>query len=255
MLKRRLPAFSLLEIALVLSILGIISAYAIPVLLQTRAAARWRETDAKIEAVMHALASYAQVERRLPNPADPAATGVGVGDEQIGRATGILPYRTLGLQASDVKDGFHHWISYSVSQSLTEEPNSASAPIQSAQRNPITGRALHVVDTQDIGNPFCHVRPGSLRLDVHNAQGQSMLSISQQRDFIALVLVSHGPSGAGAFDDAGQRKPAVGDKLRNLGSSPFIDRPVTKEYDDRVRWVSRNNLMAMYAKQPCKPLS
>lgn len=255
MLKRRFPAFSLLEIALVLSILGVISAYAIPVLLQTRAAARWRETDAKIEAVMHALASYAQLEQRLPNPADPAAAAVGAGDEQIGRATGIIPYRTLGLQASDVKDGFHHWISYSVSQSLTEEPNRTSASVQSALKNPITGLPLHAVDTQDNGNSFCHVRPGSLRLDVHNAQGKSMISISQQRDFIALVLVSHGPSGAGAFDDAGQRKPATGDKLRNFGSTPFIDRPIIKEYDDRVRWVSRNNLMAMYAKQACKPLS
>lgn len=254
MLKQRLSAFSLLEVALVLSILGVISAYAIPVLLQTRAAARWRETDAKIESVMYALASYAQVQQRLPNPADPAAIGDSAGDEQRGRTTGILPYRTLGLQASDAKDGFHHWLSYSVSQSLTDEPQSTS--IQSVPRNPITGLPLHVVDIQsNNSNPFCHVRPGSARLDVHNTQGQSVFEMSKQSDFIAFVLVSHGVSGAGAFDDSGQRKPAVGDKLKNLGSTPFIDRPATKEYDDRVRWVSRNNLMAMYAKQPCKPLS
>ena len=90
---------------------------------------------------------------------------------------------------------------------------------------------------------------------MHNTQGQSVFEMSRQNDFIAFVLVSHGVAGAGAFDDSGQRKPAVGDKLKNLGSTPFIDRPVIKEYDDRVRWVSRNNLMAMYAKQPCKPLS
>jgi type II secretory pathway pseudopilin PulG len=253
MLKRRIPAFSLIEIALVLSILGVISAYAIPVLLQTRAAARWRETDAKIESAMYALASYVQLEQRLPNPADPAATGDGAGDEQPGRTTGILPHRTLGLQASDVKDGFHHWISYSVSQSLTDDIKSMSA--QKKPTVPVAGRRPIVVDTDEDSSPICHVRPGSVRLDVHNIQGQSLFEMSKQNDFIACVLVSHGPSGAGAFDDAGQRKPAIGDKLKNLGSTPFIDRSITKEYDDRVRWISRNNLMAMYAKQPCKPLS
>ena len=253
MLKQRLPAFSLIEIALVLSILGVISAYAIPVLLQTRAAARWRETDAKIESVMYALAAYAQTEQRLPNPADPAATGDSAGDEQPGRTTGILPYRTLGLQASDVKDGFHHWISYSVSPDLTSDIK--SMPVQNTARNTVAGHRPFVVDTHDSGNPICHVRPRLVQLDVRNTEGLSMFEISKQNDFIAFVLVSHGTSGAGAFDDAGQRKPATGDKLKNLGSLAFIDRPITKEYDDRVRWISRNNLMAMYAKQPCKPIS
>ncbi len=253
MLKRRIPAFSLLEIALVLSILGVISAYAIPVLLQTRATARWRETDAKIESVIYALAAYAQTEQRLPNPTDPAATGDGAGDEQSGRTTGVLPYRTLGLQASDVKDGFHHWISYSITPDLTADIK--SMPVQSTARNPAASHRPFAIETQDSGNPICHVRPRLGQLDVRNTEGRSMLEISRQNDFIAFVLISHGPSGAGAFDDAGQRKPATGDKLKNLGSSPFIDRPITKEYDDRVRWISRNNLMAMYAKQPCKPFS
>lgn len=244
-------AFSLIEMALVLSILGIISAYAIPVLLQMRTTARWRETDAKIESIVYALASYAQVEQRLPYPADPLAAGENAGNEQPGRVTGILPYRTLGIQTSDAKDGFHHWISYSASQDLTADLKRFSSQMKTSGAS---GARYSSVDMNDNGNPICQVPCRSWRLDVQNAQGQSMFESSRHNDFIAFVLVSHGPSGAGSFDDAGQRRSATGDKLRNLGTTPFIDRSITKEYDDRVRWISRNNLMAMYAKQPCKPI-
>lgn len=251
MLKRQMRAFSLIETALVLSILGIVSAYAIPALLQVRTAARWRETDAKIESAIYALASYAQVEQRLPYPADPAAVEENAGNEQSGRITGILPYRTLGIQGTDAKDGFHHWISYSVSQDLTADLKHFARQKKTSGGG---GARYSPMDINDNGNAICHVPCRSWRLDVHNVQGQSMFELSRHNDFIAFVLVSHGPTGAGSFDDAGQRRSATGDKLRNLGMTPFIDRSVTKDYDDRVRWMSRNNLMAMYAKQPCKPI-
>ncbi len=248
MLKRRLAAFSLLEMALVLSIMGVISAYAIQALLQARAATGWRETDTKLESAIYALAGFVQVHQRLPSPADPASKD-NPGGEDRSRTIGILPYRTLGIQESDAQDGFRHWISYSASQDLT-------ADAQNAPRKPVTAhRGLPGSNSQDSSNPICHVRPHSSRLDVRNAQGQSMLATGFFDDLIAFVLVSHGPSGAGSFDDAGQRRPATGDKLQNLGVTPFLDRAITQEYDDRVRWVSRNNLMAMYAKQPCKPLT
>ncbi|MES2253324.1 MAG: type II secretion system protein [Pseudomonadota bacterium] len=249
-MKRRIPAFSLLEMALVLSIIGIISAYAIPAWLHARATARRVETDAKLESVIYALAGYVQMHKRLPNPADPIATGEEAGLERSDLTTGILPYRTLAVQESDVKDGFRHWISYSASHILTAKPGTSRPTGVGAGAG--VSRALPSA-TCDECNPICRIRPYGARLDVCDAQGQSLLSQVHIEDFIAFVLVSHGPSGAGSFDDLGQRKQAIGDKLKNFGATSFIDRPITKEYDDRVRWVSRNNLMAMYAKQPCKP--
>lgn len=248
MLKRRISAFSLLEMALVLSILGVISAYAIPALLKARVTARWRETDDKLESVTYALAGYAQTQQRLPSPANPTAVGTDAGIEQKDLLTGIIPYRTLGIQESDAKDGFRHWISYTVSQDLIAEPQSEPMEISDSSSSSAT-------NTQNQGNSICYIRPHFIKIDVQNAQDQSMLATGHFDDFIAFVLVAHGSSGAGAFDDAGQRRPAIGDKLKNLNGTTFIDRPITKEYDDRVRWVSRNNLMAMYAKQPCKPIN
>ena len=261
-LKRRVSAFSLLEMALVLSIIGIVSAYAIPALIHMRTAARMRETDAKLEAAIYALAGFVQREEHLPPPAPPTAIGENAGHAQKGLTTGILPYRTLGIQESDAKDGFRHWISYSVSPELTIS-RSQNADYQTTQKKaaPTTGPYPKNMNQMNMGNMspvsedrayFCWIRPTPAQLQVRNVHGQSVFDLYKQ-DLIAFVLVSHGPSGAGAFDDTGQRRASTGDKLKNLGNTPFIDQPNTKEYDDRVRWVSRNNLMAMYLKQPCKP--
>lgn len=232
--------------ALVLSIIGIISAYAIPVLLQTRVVARWKETDAKIEALSYALAGYVQLNKRLPYPANPAASGVQEGIQVDRLITGIIPYRTLGLQESDAKDGFHHWISYSAAPALTSD-----IPDQYPNRRAVSASSLQGADNQ-----FCLRPPLSAQLSVKNQQGISMFdsrqSIESSVDMIAFVLVSHGPSGGGAFCESGQRRTAVGDKQANTNGINFIDRPICKEFDDRIRWVSRNNLMTMYAKQPCK---
>lgn len=233
--------------ALVLSIIGIISAYAIPVFLQARSVARWKETDAKIEALTYALAGYVQLNKQLPYPANPVANGAHAAGGQVkGLITGIIPYRTLGLQESDAKDGFHHWISYSAASTLT---NDISEQYPSR-------RSLPSSSLQDMENQFCKRPLPPTQLGVKNQYGVSMFdagqSIESLVDMIAFVLVSHGPSGGGSFDESGQRRPAIGDKQFNTNGLNFIDRSLSKEYDDKVRWVSRNNLMAMYIKQPCK---
>jgi prepilin-type N-terminal cleavage/methylation domain-containing protein len=242
--RRTVRAFSLLEMALVLSIIGIISAYAIPVLLQTRIAARWKETDAKLEALTYALAGYAQLHKRLPCAANPAADSINAGIEREGSMVGVIPYRTLGIQESDAKDGFHHWISYSAAPDLTNKQSS---------QNPNMRRIAPTPFLQDEGNRFCTITPTLAQLSMKNEQGIPMLEVGQQVDMIAFVLVSHGPSGGGSFDEKGQRRPTVdATKHANTNGITFIERPISKECDDRIRWVSRNNLMAIYAKQPCK---
>lgn len=240
-IKRTVKAFSLLEMALVLSIMGIISAYAIPALLHARSAARWKETDAKLEAITYALAGYAQLNKRLPYPANPEANTSNMGMESPEHTVGLIPYRTLGIQQSDAKDGFQHWISYSVEAGLTstqrQDPNSRKANVKASVPND--------------NHPLCLSSPAHEPLSVRNEHGESMLDV-RLNDLIAFVLVTHGPSGAGSFNDKGKRCDATGDKLANTNGITFVDRPISKDFDDRIRWVSRNNLMAVYLKQPCK---
>ncbi len=245
MINRKLSAFSLIEMALVLSIIGILSAYAIPALLNARIKARYSETEAKLDVIIQALAGYASVNKHLPFAADPSQTEELAGIAQPNRSTGIIPYKTLGIQEFEAKDGFRHWISYSVSPVLATEPDRHSPP-----NLPQKNQQINLQNSPD-ENSLCHVRPNNLRLEVKYKNGQNVLA-STYLDFIAFVLVSHGPSGAGAFDKTGKRHPAIGDKLQNYGDKVFIDQYLTKDYDDCVRWVTRNNFMAVYLKQPCK---
>ncbi len=228
----RLRAFSLLEIAFVLIIMGMVSLYTIPTFIHTRTVAKIRETDEKLEALTYALAGYVLIHQHLPSPANPAAPDADSGSDDL--MTGIIPYRKLGIQAKDAKDGYKNWISYSVSPGLRQPA-----------RPPTLMSAMG-------SDGFCQIPASIMALSVHNEKGQSLLRHTND-DMIAFVLISHGKHGDGAFDHKGQRRPVHSPlKEKNSdGNAVFIDAPLTQEFDDRVRWVTRNNLMAIYAKRPC----
>ena len=94
--------------------------------------------------------------------------------------------------------------------------------------------------------------PSGGDLIVRDAEGQPHLATSG-RDLMAFVLISHGISGGGAFTESGVQIPAMdADKIMNSGEgSEFIDKQTTKTFDDTLRWVTRDNLLALYAKSPC----
>lgn len=227
----QLGAFSLLEISFVLIIMGMISIYTIPAFMHMRVAAKIRETEEKLDALTFALASYALIHQCLPAPANPAAPYND--NSNTGLVTGIVPFRKLGIQEKEAKDGFKNWISYSVSPALEQQ-----RPMP-----PMPGMT---------GNTFCQIPATTDDLIIHDVNGKSMLK-RPSNDLIAFVLISHGPRGEGAFDNKGQRQPTHHpSKDRNRDETHiFIDAPVTKDVDDRVRWVTRDNLMAIYAKRPC----
>jgi prepilin-type N-terminal cleavage/methylation domain-containing protein len=227
---KMLSAFSLLEMAIVISIMGVLLATALPSLMSMRMAHKQQLTETKCDHACYALASFALRAQRLPFPADPTALAEQRGIENPALSTGILPYRTLGLSIHDSFDGFSHPMSYTPSPSLTRQQASSQS---FCQRQITAGTSFNITNEQNV----------------------SVLNMSLLKDFVAFVLVSHGPSGAGAFDQNGQRRPAHHpDKIHNSdGNYHFIDRPITADYDDRVRWVTRNNLMALYGKHPCNP--
>jgi hypothetical protein len=109
---------------------------------------------ARMNKVVHAMASYLQKNRRLPCPADPSdplnpgvspsggepfgaergsgASGTATASSTACNATpdqgdGIVPFKTIGLSRDDVQDGWGHWITYHVDQSSLAAMNEASA--------------------------------------------------------------------------------------------------------------------------------
>jgi type II secretory pathway pseudopilin PulG len=231
-----LPAFSLLEMSLVLCIMGIVVSFAVPSYLTMQKAARQKATEAKIEALCYALAGYALSEDHLP----PAATvnGAAVANKLVG----VVPYKTLGLQMSDAKDGYGHWLTYAVSEAATT--------IKTKQR-------LRDMSTEQPPRSFCKAPVSRAKtLTIKDLNG-AVLAGASDTDYVAFVVVSHGPSGAGAFNVNGQRLPAQA-PLKALNADDtltFVEAPLSPTHDDRIRWVTRNNLMAIFAKAPCEPVA
>lgn len=237
----RVSAFSLLELAITLSIIGVISSFVFPALTTFYKHQKNLRTENHLNQIIQALASYVLSCKHLPSPANPSDPLDGSSDE--GRAIGVVPYRALGLPMAIAKDGYDHWITYAVVNELTSANISC---VMMPQGN--------IPESQ----VFCEIKDPIFPLEVLDSQGMSVLSSQTREDFIAFVLVSHGPKGEGAFDDLGRRRPNSS-RDKNINASDnltFIDRPLShsKEnfFDDKVRWVTRNNVMGVYGQKPCQ---
>ncbi len=243
--KTTLPGFTLIEIAIVICIMGILSGLGLPLFNQYIKQKRTQGTEDHLEKVIHSLSTFVLTHKRLPCPADPTATSNEKGIEQEAclynkTFRGIIPYRSLGIPEKIAKDGYHNWITYAVSLDLTS----------------LELKYLNQPDsTVPLTAVFCEVKKGENELIVKNADNISV--IDSASDMIAFVLISHGQSGQGSFDENGKtRSTSSSDKITNATSTQtFIDKPLnlSKEnlFDDVVKWVTRDNLMAFYGNKPC----
>jgi prepilin-type N-terminal cleavage/methylation domain-containing protein len=245
---RKLSGFSLIEVAMVLCIIGILSGIGIPALNNFLKYQKTRKTEDHLEQIFHSLASYVLTNKRLPCPAKPGepAPENGISESNClfsETFIGLVPYRTLGIPEKIAKDSYHNWITYAVNPSLT---NSAIKSLNASH------------DSDSPNTVFCEVEKSHIDLKVTNAEKQPVLDPEASNDLIAVVLISHGANGGGSFNLNGERKEATSpDKAINANASPdFIDRgfSLAKEdfFDDTVKWITRDNLMALYGKQPCK---
>lgn len=122
----RARGFSLVEMALVLLIVGLLAAVFLPATNTFLENNRRKETRAKLEALEQAMVRFVVVNRRLPCPAD-GAQGTGnltSGVEQRNNAvppatctsmtSGVVPWRSLGLSADAATDAWGGLITYRV---------------------------------------------------------------------------------------------------------------------------------------------
>ncbi|MBI2707021.1 MAG: type II secretion system protein [Proteobacteria bacterium] len=221
--------FSLLELALVLVILGIIGGMGLPLLkarISHTAIVKTRENQ---EHVLQAIAAFVEKNRRFPCPASPQNVGENYGVEPRERrcsgskAEGIVPFRTLGISENFAKDGFKRWMTYVVDSNLADKEHENNIHAVSGGRVIVYNEQEHpVIVNQTLKNP----------------------------NFIALVLISHGESGEGAFVGNGQSTKMISEeasphKRENYdGNFIFMDSPQT---DDMIRWESRDHFLKQYA--------
>ncbi len=224
---RHLSAFSLIEIAIVLIILGLILGLTIPMVLSSQKVSQRKITQIHQEQIIQSLASYVLQYSKFPGAASQADGKISP-CHQGDVCFGYVPYKELGLSESVAKDGFGRWFSYAVHSALTR-----------------TG-----VATDPTTEKLCRITKRAIR--VRSTHNQDDLSTSTT-DPIAIVLISHGENGGGALLDSGDRLPACGyESINSQNSSDFYEGQ-SPENAHHVFWITRNNFMAIYAKTPCMP--
>ncbi len=179
---QHMRGFTLIELAVVITIVGLLSIAAIGFAIPTIKTARTLETQNKITQIQTALRSYAMTNYRLPCPANPDRTpagnaapndppwgferGSGIdgnvlpngGCGNLPNNVGVVPFGTLGLSEEDVKDGWGNMISYHVSNAFTQNPSNASLEVFASCR---TADWMYE-DTDDITRPAA-LSPGAVR--------------------------------------------------------------------------------------------
>lgn len=222
----REAGFSLLELAIVLVILGIIGGLSLPLLTAQMNRAAYVKTRSHQDYVLSAIASFVEKNKRFPCPAEPLAIGDSYGVMQVQcrgqKAQGIVPFKTLGISEVYARDGFKRLMTYVVDQDLAKKDTNLK--IESG---------------------------GSIT--VKGETGEFVLATPQKEDknpnYIALVLISHGESGGGAFMGNGQATrfpcdPSSPQKRQNFnGGFTFIE---SSQTNDILRWESRDQFLKHY---------
>jgi prepilin-type N-terminal cleavage/methylation domain-containing protein len=214
-MRARLAGFSLLEMAVVLVIVGLLLGGLLTSMSAMQARRHEETTRHQLDDIREALIVFAVVNRRLPCPADPATpdTVAGAGLERTptaagctGGILGVLPWATLGLPQTDA---WGRRFTYRVSATFAR-----------------TAPAITLASTGDA--------------TVENA---SLVATATQ---VPVVYVSHGADAAGSRNSAGAQAPAGTNPLQQEnadGDAVFVADTPTNGYDDLVGWVPATLLL------------
>ncbi|GJI97122.1 prepilin-type N-terminal cleavage/methylation domain-containing protein [Duganella caerulea] len=223
MKKHRQSGFTLVEIAIVLVIVGLMIGGLLTPLSMQLEQRKITETQKTMEDAREALTGFALRNGYLPCPAISASNGLEArdGNRCAGdRRSGYLPWATLGLGKLD---GWNHLFRYSVTPAFS-----------------------------DSGALFTLRTPRDITVATRDATGQ-LVAATGVND-IPAVIVSHGKNGYGASNELGgliaNTATNNSDERINAGSdTQFVSRYATDTatapggpFDDIVVWLSPNIL-------------
>ena len=268
MQTRRSPAaatagFSLVEIAVVITIIGIVLSALLPALVAQQVNSRLNATRAKEEAIKAALVGFIARNNRLPCPADGTLTAgsayygvealaatnvtakeyctvlqdgataanvsiIAQGSANVA-ARGIVPWVTLGLPDDGGLDGYGRRFSYVVQLDAVKLTSSTIASLAS----------------------FDPARPGQLKVYASVAPPTPVqLNINVAT---VAVVISHGNDAYGAYlPDTGLTfglppAAAVDETANTTAGTTFVQRDFstagTNPFDDVVMWMSPGDLL------------
>lgn len=209
---------TLVEMALVLALIGLLAAFFLPMGTKMREAKQIEQTRAKLQAIEAALTRYVMLNNRLPCPANGTLdeSAANAGQEQAtssGNCTaansGVVPWRALGLTANDAVDAWNTRVTYRVYDnslaSLTLHTGSdcggSTYPLLNAKNADQWGNFLKSCPTTLPKIGF------SIDGDVSTGTCTSLIAQpsdgSVPRTGVAYVLISHGTNKCGGYTRSG----------------------------------------------------
>lgn len=276
--RKRLAGFSLVELAIVLLISGILMSAGLSLLTVKRSAAQLDTTQKHQDAIKQALINYLGKYRRLPCPGD--STG---GEIRSASATlppcssysGIVPYQTLGLDRTAALDGWENFITYVVSQAGNSSLPNATPPYTTAWVKTFSTSDSNIYTTKTTAPyplpngcsypTYCpsnnlafwpSTSTGGIKVVPTTYQSPPPIADPANASGAAVVLISYGKNGYGAYNIKGVQNSTSGvgaDEQQNIYPvSNVVPTTVKRDatdsttgggaFDDVVMILSANDL-------------
>jgi prepilin-type N-terminal cleavage/methylation domain-containing protein len=236
--------FSLLEMAIVLTIVGLLLAGLLPFLTGQIEQQHRSETRKQLDDIQQALFGFALSNGRLPCPADGTIATVaglvnGAGLEKVGCTAGanggVLPWVTLGVNETDAWGRrFTYRVTPDFADAVSTTTYAGCIPIPAPTQS-----------------SFALCSSGNLTIGL-------TAGATNVANNIPAIIISHGTDGLGAYMPSGQQiqpiPPANTDQGDNTDNdNNFVSHDFTASFDDLVVWLSPNilfNRMVMAGKLP-----
>ena len=252
LIKKSLAGFSLVEMAIVLAIVGLLLGGLIPTLSAQMESQRINETRKQLDEIQQALIGYAIINGRLPCPAKATlATGLASAGEEAttgntcacvagggntvadtsanactgSTVTGVLPWVTLGIKETDA---WERRYTYRVTTRFADQIAAGTTDCSPA------------LSTPPVASSFALCSPGILDVDSADTGGTTVA------DNVPAIFLSHGKNGAGAYLNNGtQLAVSTGDDEEENSDNDknFVSHNITSDFDDLVIWLSPNTLI------------
>lgn len=224
--------FTLIELVVVVAILGFLFTILAGITRALMSQQRYQVTRARLSNIESAMVVYVTQSKRLPCPANgrlassdsnagkEVVTGTGTARDCGTQQHGVVPWRELGLTASDIEDGWGGRLTYRVGPDLAKDgaldftscdpAGSAAVP---GTTPPYCNTACSATTlTTQCTPPSTALGPAVAKgLVVENASGGVIMdprgtnpaSTPSLTTGAAYVAISHGPEGGGAYSSEG----------------------------------------------------
>lgn len=213
-----------MEMAIVLSIMGVLIGFGLPALIAQKSQDRLSITRKNQDIVLHALGAYCQREIAIPCPSPTPSEGLArldCGHSNLSKCYGYIPYRSLGIPEHVTKDGFGHPMRYAIQPGLI-------GPKQ-----------------------FCVEKKGELHAPTQLAlmdEKRQIVVSPQGHDLIAALLLSEGEA---------YQKPVSSEEKDNMSANltfhiKALSTNPEKPFRHIIAWSSRDNLIGYYGQSSCR---